>query len=111
MTLAALENALAVDMAIGGSTNTTLHLPAIAHEAGLELALEMFNQVAERTPHLVLLKPAGKHLPRDLYDAGGVPALDGRAAASGPAPWRLPDRHGPDRGRERGRHRDITDER
>jgi dihydroxy-acid dehydratase len=75
ITLAALENALAVDMAIGGSTNTALHLPAIAHEAGLELPLEMFNQVADRVPNLVLLKPAGKHFPRDLFDAGSVPGL------------------------------------
>jgi len=75
MTMAAFENALAVDMAIGGSTNTTLHLPAIAREAGLELPWDKFTEAAERTPHLVLLKPAGKHFARDFYDAGGVPAL------------------------------------
>ena len=75
MTPEALENALAVDMAIGGSTNTTLHLPAIARELGLELPLDKFNEIAERTPHLTLLKPAGAHYARDMYDAGGVAAL------------------------------------
>ena len=75
MTPEALENALAVDMAIGGSTNTTLHLPAIARELGLELPLDRFNEIAERTPHLTLLKPAGVHYARDMYDAGGVAAL------------------------------------
>ena len=75
MTPEALENALAVDMAIGGSTNTTLHLPAIARELGLELPLDRFNEIAERTPHLTLLKPAGAHYARDMYDAGGVAAL------------------------------------
>ena len=75
ITLKSLDNALAVDMAIGGSSNTALHLPAIAHEAGLELPLERFNEVADRTPQLVLLKPAGPHVMRDLYDAGSVPAL------------------------------------
>lgn len=75
LTLKAFENALAVDMAIGGSTNTTLHLPAIAREAGLELPLTRFTECAEHTPQLVLLKPAGKHFVNDLHAAGGVPAL------------------------------------
>jgi dihydroxy-acid dehydratase len=75
MTREAFENAIAVDMAIGGSTNTCLHLPAIAHEVGLELGMEQFEQVASRTPHLVLLKPAGRHFPQDMYHAGGIPAL------------------------------------
>jgi dihydroxy-acid dehydratase len=75
LTRAALENALAVEMAIGGSTNTALHLPAIAHEAGIALTLDDFAASARRTPQLALLKPAGTHFPRDLYDAGGVPAL------------------------------------
>ena len=93
MTLRALENALAVDMAIGGSTNTALHLPAIAHEAGLSLSLDAFVQAAARTPQLVLLKPAGVHFPRDLYDAGGMPALMARLCGRRPAPRRLPHRH------------------
>jgi dihydroxy-acid dehydratase len=75
MTREAFDNAIAVDMAIGGSTNTCLHLPAIAHQAGIELGMEQFEQVAARTPHLVLLKPAGVHFPQDMYHAGGVPAL------------------------------------
>jgi dihydroxy-acid dehydratase len=75
MTLEAFENAIAVDMAIGGSTNTCLHLPAIAHEAGIELTMEHFSQIAERTPHLVLLKPAGKYFAQDMYQAGGIPGL------------------------------------
>jgi dihydroxy-acid dehydratase len=75
LTPAAFENALAVDMAVGGSTNTCLHLPAIAAEAGLKLDLAAFARAAARTPHLVLLKPAGCHFPLDFFNAGGVPAL------------------------------------
>jgi dihydroxy-acid dehydratase len=75
LTREAFENAIAVDMAIGGSTNTCLHLPAIAREVGIELTLDQFEAIAERTPHLTLLKPAGRHFPRDLYAAGGIAAL------------------------------------
>jgi dihydroxy-acid dehydratase len=75
MTREAFENAIAVDVAIGGSTNTCLHLPAIAHEAGIELTMDHFGAIARRTPHLVLLKPAGRHFPEDMYQAGGIPAL------------------------------------
>jgi dihydroxy-acid dehydratase len=75
MTPAAFRNALAVDMAVGGSTNTCLHLPAIAAESGLSLDLGEFSKAAARTPHLVLLKPAGCHFPLDFYNAGGVPGL------------------------------------
>jgi dihydroxy-acid dehydratase len=75
MSLEAFENAIAVDMAIGGSTNSCLHLPAIAREVGIPLSMDHFAQIAERTPHLTLLKPAGKYFPRDMYEAGGVPAL------------------------------------
>ena len=75
MTLEALDNAIAVDMAIGGSTNTCLHLPAIAREMGIELTMDRFAEIAEKTPHLTLLKPAGKYFARDLYEAGGIPAL------------------------------------
>jgi dihydroxy-acid dehydratase len=75
LTPAAFQNALAVDMAVGGSTNTCLHLPAIAAEAGLTLDLAHFSEAAARTPHLVLLKPAGRHFPLDFFNAGGVPAL------------------------------------
>jgi len=75
LTPAAFRNALAVDMAVGGSTNTCLHLPAIAAEAGLTLELAEFSKAAAKTPHLVLLKPAGRHFPLDFYNAGGIPAL------------------------------------
>ncbi len=75
MTREAFDNAIAVDMAIGGSTNTCLHLPAIAHEVGIELGMERFAEIAARTPHLVLLKPAGSYFATDLYEAGGIPAV------------------------------------
>ena len=75
MTPAAFENAIAVDMAIGGSTNTCLHLPAIAREVGVPLDMDKFAEVAARTPHLTLLKPAGKFFTGDLYEAGGIPAV------------------------------------
>ena len=75
MTEAAFENAVAVDMAIGGSTNTVLHLPAIAHEAGVPLPLAQFDAVSGRTPYLVKLSPSGPHHMQDLDEAGGVPAV------------------------------------
>lgn len=75
MTGEAFQNAIAVDMAIGGSTNTTLHLPAIAREVGIDLDLKTFNAIAERVPTLCLLKPAGRFFPRDMYEAGGLAAL------------------------------------
>jgi len=71
----AFENAVAVDMAVGGSTNSCLHLPAIAREVGIDLTMERFSRIAEKTPHLTLLKPAGRHFPLDLYEAGGVAAI------------------------------------
>ncbi|MGB9299823.1 MAG: dihydroxy-acid dehydratase, partial [Anaerolineae bacterium] len=75
LTQGAFENAIAVDMAIGGSTNTVLHLPAIAHEAGLKLPLELFDAVSRRTPYLVRLRPSGPHHMEDFDEAGGVPAV------------------------------------
>lgn len=75
MTRAAFENAIAVDLAVGGSTNTTMHLPAIAREVGIDLPLDTFNQMADRIPNLARLKPAGKYFPRDMFEAGGVAAL------------------------------------
>lgn len=83
LTREALENALAVDMAIGGSTNTALHLPAIAHAAGLNLDLDAFQRASARTPHLVHMKPSGPYFPRDVYDAGGVGALMNELARHG----------------------------
>ncbi len=75
MTPQAFENALAVDMALGCSTNTVLHVPAIAYEAGVEVNLDMFNEVSARTPHLCSLSPGGIHHIQDLEEAGGVPAV------------------------------------
>ncbi|HEV59047.1 MAG TPA: dihydroxy-acid dehydratase, partial [Phycisphaerales bacterium] len=75
MTEAAFENGIAVDMAIGGSTNTVLHLPAIAHEAGVSLPLDTFDAVSDRTPYLVKLSPSGPHHMQDLDEAGGIPAV------------------------------------
>ncbi len=71
-TLAAFKNALAVDMALGCSTNTALHIPAIAHEAGFRLDLDLFNEVSNKTPHLCHLSPAGHHHIEDLDMAGGI---------------------------------------
>jgi len=73
--LAAFKNAMAVDMALGCSTNTVLHLPAIAHEAKIKLDLNLFNRVSGHTPHLCFLSPAGPHHLQDLDAAGGVPAV------------------------------------
>jgi dihydroxy-acid dehydratase len=75
MTPAAFENAIATDMAIGGSTNTVLHLLAIANDAGVDLPLEMFDEVSSRTPYLVKLSPSGPHHMQDLDEAGGVHAV------------------------------------
>ncbi len=74
-TLAAFKNAIAVDMALGCSTNTVLHVPAIAWEAGIELSLDLFNEVSLKTPHLCSLSPAGPHHLEDLDQAGGIPAV------------------------------------
>jgi dihydroxy-acid dehydratase len=75
VTMAALKNAIAVDMALGCSTNTVLHLPAIAAEAGIELNLDLFEEISKKTPHLVNLSPGGPHHLQDLYRAGGVQAV------------------------------------
>jgi dihydroxy-acid dehydratase len=74
-TLAAFKNAMAVDMALGCSTNTVLHVPAIAREAGIDLPLDLFNEISVKTPHLCSLSPAGAHHLEDLDQAGGVPAV------------------------------------
>lgn len=71
----AFENAMAVDMALGCSTNTVLHVPAIAREAGVDLPLETFNEVSRRVPHLCSLIPGGPHSLQQLNEAGGVSAV------------------------------------
>jgi dihydroxy-acid dehydratase len=75
VTIDSIKNALAVDMAIGCSTNTILHLPAIAHEARVDYSLEMVNEISKKTPNLCRLSPAGKYHLMDLYQAGGVEAM------------------------------------
>ncbi len=71
----AFENALAADMALGCSSNTILHLPAIAHEAGVKIDLKKINAISERTPNLCRLAPAGATFIEDLYEAGGIQAV------------------------------------
>ncbi|MGI6550676.1 MAG: dihydroxy-acid dehydratase [Syntrophomonadales bacterium] len=83
MTREAFENALILDMAIGCSSNTVLHLFAIAHEAGIKLDLEMVNEVSARTPHLCKLDPAGTDFIEDLQEAGGIQMLMKRLAEKG----------------------------
>ncbi len=75
MTKEAFENAIRVDVALGGSTNAVLHLMAIAKEAGVDLSLELFDEISRETPHITNLNPAGPHYVRDLHYAGGVPAV------------------------------------
>lgn len=75
MTEKAFANAFTVDMAIGGSTNTVLHLPAIAHELGISLNLEWINEISRETPHLAYLRPGGIHHIQDLDEAGGISAV------------------------------------
>jgi len=75
MTNNAFHNAVVVDMALGGSTNTILHLTAIAHECGIELPLELFDKISSQVPHIASLEPAGDHYMEDLGRAGGIPAV------------------------------------
>jgi len=75
LTEAAFKNALAVDMALGGSTNSLLHLPAIARESGIRLKLDAAAKASDKTPHLCRLSPGGTHHLEDLNKAGGIPAV------------------------------------
>ncbi|MDR0764991.1 MAG: dihydroxy-acid dehydratase [Synergistaceae bacterium] len=79
----AVKNALAVDVALGGSTNTCLHIPAIAHCAGFEAPLSLVDEVSRKTPHLCAMNPAGPHFLVDLYHEGGIPALMARLLKGG----------------------------
>ena len=80
---AAFENAMTLDIAMGGSTNTVLHLLAIAYEAGVPIDLKLFNEISAKTPNLCHLAPAGPtHMP-DLYAAGGIPAVQAELAKKG----------------------------
>ena len=75
MTLEAFENAIAVDMAIGGSTNTVLHLPAIAHEAGVNLSLDLFDEISRKARYITKMSPGGSYHMQDLDEAGGISAV------------------------------------
>ncbi|TBR17509.1 dihydroxy-acid dehydratase [bacterium] len=70
-----LHNAIVVDMALGGSSNTVLHLASIAHEAGIDIGLKTFDDISKKTPHITCLEPAGTHFMEDLEYAGGIPAV------------------------------------
>jgi dihydroxy-acid dehydratase len=71
----AFENAIRIDMALGGSTNTVLHIPAIAHEFGVDLPLEVFDEISKDTPNISKIRPAGDYFMEDLNYAGGIPAV------------------------------------
>ena len=80
LTREAFENAMTVDVAIGGSSNTVLHLTAIAHEAGIEIPLPLFDEISRRTPYITKLSPGGTHHMQDLNEAGGILAVMGELA-------------------------------
>src|SRR3954463_3968090 len=75
VTRKALENAAAVVAASGGSTNAALHLPAIAHECGIEFNLFDVAEVFKRTPYVADLKPGGRYVAKDMFEVGGIPLL------------------------------------
>ena len=75
ITSEAIDNAFVVDVALGGSSNSVLHLTAIAHEAGIEYPLSRINEISEKTPCLCRLRPTGEHHIEDLDMAGGIPAV------------------------------------
>jgi dihydroxy-acid dehydratase len=75
MTKNAFENAIRIDMALGGSTNTTLHIPAIAYEAGIEVSMDAFDKISRTTPHVCNMLPGGHHYLEDLDAAGGIPGV------------------------------------
>ena len=83
MTPAAVRNAMALDMAFGGSSNTVLHLTAIAHEAGADITLDDWAAVSARTPNLVRISPASEYHMQDLHAAGGIPAIMAQLAEVG----------------------------
>jgi len=83
LTPAAFHNAMVVDMALGGSTNSVLHCLAIAHEAGVAMSLSELNEISNRTPHLCKISPSGAHHLEDLHVAGGIPAVMHEVAGLG----------------------------
>ena len=82
LTKAGFENAVRADLALGGSTNTVLHLLAVAHEAGVDLPLEFFDEISAATPHITSLEPVGEYYMEDFHWAGGIPALFARLKGS-----------------------------
>ena len=95
VTREAFENAAVVVAATGGSTNAGLHLPAMAHECGIKFDLHDVAKIFKKTPYIADLKPGGKYVAKDLYEAGGVPIVMKDAAG-----WRLPARRLPDGDRQ-----------
>lgn len=81
VTRKSMRNAIVADLALGGSTNTVLHLPAIAHEAGINLGLQEFDELSRKTPHICDMLPGGRHYLEDLDRAGGIPAVMKRLRA------------------------------
>src|SRR5687767_286038 len=75
MTREAFENAIAVSCAVGGSTNVVLHLPAIAHDAGVDITIDDFDRISRKTPHIADFKPSGKYVMADLDKIGGLPVV------------------------------------
>ncbi|MGD8240310.1 MAG: dihydroxy-acid dehydratase, partial [Armatimonadota bacterium] len=75
MTRAAIRNGIRVDMALGGSTNTCLHIPAVAREAGVDIDLTTFAELSDATPHVANIRPGGEHFMEDLNWAGGIPGV------------------------------------
>ena len=74
----AFKNAIIMDLALGGSTNTTLHLPAIAYEAGVDFELDMFDKLSKTTPHITNIRPGGEFFMEDIDNAGGIPGFQYR---------------------------------
>lgn len=83
VTRQAIDNALTVDVALGGSTNTCLHIPAIAHSAGFDITLSHIDEISRKTPHLCSMSPGGRFYISDLHHAGGIQALMSRLASAG----------------------------
>ena len=75
LTRNAFENAIMVDMALGGSTNTALHIPAIANEVGIEISLDLFDEISRKTPHITNIRPGGDFFMEDIEFAGGIPGI------------------------------------
>ncbi len=99
VTRRSLENAARIVACTGGSTNAGLHLPAIAHEAGIDFDLDDVCDIFRETPYFVDLKPGGQYVAKDLYEAGGVPVVLNELRKAGPDPRRLHDSNRPFDGR------------